>query len=158
MAIGLALLLGFKFPANFDAPYSATSLQDFWRRWHMTLWRWLRDYVYVPLGGSRGGRRRTYRNLMLTMLLGGLWHGAGWTFVAWGALHGGGLVYERWRSDRRTMRPFPDDASFAEGPPGSPRRPDHDAPVEGNGAAVAVAVDPRLAAEPHYAIQGAAPG
>jgi D-alanyl-lipoteichoic acid acyltransferase DltB (MBOAT superfamily) len=102
MAIGLALLLGFRFPANFDAPYTATSLQDFWRRWHITLSRWLRDYVYIGLGGNRGGRRRTYRNIMITMLLGGLWHGAAWTFVCWGALLGGGLVFERWWRDRRT--------------------------------------------------------
>jgi D-alanyl-lipoteichoic acid acyltransferase DltB (MBOAT superfamily) len=101
IAIGLALLLGFRFPANFDAPYTATSLQDFWRRWHITLSRWLRDYLYIGLGGNRGGRRRTYRNIMLTMLLGGLWHGAAWTFVCWGALHGGGLVFERWWRDRR---------------------------------------------------------
>ncbi|HWQ24997.1 MAG TPA: MBOAT family O-acyltransferase, partial [Gaiellaceae bacterium] len=80
------------------APYSATSLSDFWRRWHMTLSRWLRDYLYIPLGGNRGGRLLTYRNLMLTMLLGGLWHGAGWTFVAWGGIHGAALVVERfWR-------------------------------------------------------------
>ena len=84
IAIGLALLLGFRFPQNFDSPYAATSVQDFWRRWHMTLSRWLRDYVYIPLGGNRGGALLTYRNLMLTMLIGGLWHGAGWTFVAWG--------------------------------------------------------------------------
>ena len=84
MAIGLALLLGFRFPQNFDGPYTATSIQDFWRRWHMTLSRWLRDYLYIPLGGNRGGSWRTYRNLMLTMLLGGLWHGAAWTFVVWG--------------------------------------------------------------------------
>ncbi|MFO7571252.1 MAG: MBOAT family protein [Gaiellaceae bacterium] len=96
IAIGLALLLGFRFPQNFDAPYSATSITDFWRRWHMTLSRWLRDYLYIPLGGNRGSRLFTYRNLMLTMLIGGLWHGAGWTFVAWGAIHGGALVVERW--------------------------------------------------------------
>jgi D-alanyl-lipoteichoic acid acyltransferase DltB (MBOAT superfamily) len=96
MAIGLALLLGFRFPQNFDAPYTAVSLQDFWRRWHMTLSRWLRDYLYVPLGGNRGGRRNTYRNLILTMVLGGLWHGAAWTFVIWGGLHGGWLALERW--------------------------------------------------------------
>ena len=95
IAIGCALLLGFRFPQNFDAPYRALSIQDFWRRWHMTLSRWLRDYLYIPLGGSRGGVRRTYRNLFLTMLLGGLWHGAAWTFVVWGALHGGYLVGER---------------------------------------------------------------
>jgi alginate O-acetyltransferase complex protein AlgI len=100
MAIGLALLLGFRFPQNFDAPYAAVSIQDFWRRWHMTLSRWLRDYVYIPLGGNRGGRLFTYRNLMLTMLIGGLWHGAGWTFVAWGAIHGTALVAERWWRDR----------------------------------------------------------
>ncbi|MBA2496420.1 MAG: MBOAT family protein [Acidimicrobiia bacterium] len=104
MAIGLALLLGFRFPANFDAPYSATSLRDFWRRWHMTLSRWLRDYLYVPLGGNRGRRWRTYRNLALTMVLGGLWHGAAWTFVVWGALHGAGLAVERWFDERRAGR------------------------------------------------------
>lgn len=95
IAIGCALLLGVHFPANFDNPYTATSLRDFWRRWHMTLSRWLRDYLYIPLGGSRGSPRRTARNLMLTMLLGGLWHGAAWTFVVWGGLHGAGLVAER---------------------------------------------------------------
>lgn len=100
IAIGLALLLGFRFPQNFDAPYTAVSLQDFWRRWHMTLSRWLRDYLYIPLGGNRGARRRTYRNLMLTMLLGGLWHGAAWTFVVWGGIHGGFLVFEQRRRDR----------------------------------------------------------
>jgi alginate O-acetyltransferase complex protein AlgI len=100
IAIGVALLLGFRFPQNFDGPYTAVSLQDFWRRWHMTLSRWLRDYVYIPLGGNRRGPAITYRNLLLTMLIGGLWHGAGWTFVVWGGLHGLGLVYERWRRAR----------------------------------------------------------
>lgn len=100
IAIGIALLLGFTFPQNFDAPYAATSITDFWRRWHMTLSRWLRDYLYIPLGGNRGGSLLTYRNLMLTMLIGGLWHGAGWTFVAWGGIHGGALVLERWRRAR----------------------------------------------------------
>ncbi len=100
IAIGIALLLGFNFPQNFDSPYAAASLQDFWRRWHMTLSRWLRDYVYIPLGGNRRGRILTYRNVMLTMLLGGLWHGAAWTFVAWGALHGIGLAAERWWRER----------------------------------------------------------
>jgi D-alanyl-lipoteichoic acid acyltransferase DltB (MBOAT superfamily) len=95
MAIGLALLMGFRFPVNFDRPYIARSLQDFWRRWHMTLSRWLRDYLYIPLGGNRGGSLKTYRNLMLTMLLGGLWHGAAWTFVFWGGIHGIGLALER---------------------------------------------------------------
>ena len=100
MAIGIALLLGFTFPQNFDAPYSATSIGDFWRRWHMTLSRWLRDYLYIPLGGNRGSSLFTYRNLMLTMLIGGLWHGAGWTFIAWGAIHGTALVTERWWRER----------------------------------------------------------
>ena len=106
IAIGIALLLGFRFPRNFDRPYAARSLQEFWRRWHLTLSRWLRDYLYIPLGGSRGARKRTARNLMLTMLLGGLWHGAAWTFVIWGGLHGSGLVLERRRSERRD-RPHP---------------------------------------------------
>jgi D-alanyl-lipoteichoic acid acyltransferase DltB (MBOAT superfamily) len=100
IAIGIALLLGFEFPQNFASPYTAVSLQDFWRRWHMTLSRWLRDYLYIPLGGNRKGRLLTYRNLMLTMLLGGLWHGAAWTFVVWGGIHGLGLAIERatgWR-------------------------------------------------------------
>jgi alginate O-acetyltransferase complex protein AlgI len=101
IAIGVALLMGFRFPQNFDHPYRAASLQDFWRRWHMTLSRWLRDYLYIPLGGSRGGRTATYRNLMLTMVLGGLWHGAAWTFVIWGLLHGGGLAAGRWLDERR---------------------------------------------------------
>jgi alginate O-acetyltransferase complex protein AlgI len=96
MAIGLALLLGFVLPQNFNRPYLATSLREFWRSWHMTLSRWLRDYLYVPLGGNRGSRLRTYRNLMLTMLLGGLWHGAAWTFVIWGGIHGSALSAERW--------------------------------------------------------------
>ncbi len=107
IAIGIALLLGFKFPQNFDSPYAAVSLQDFWRRWHMTLSRWLRDYLYIPLGGNRKGPLVTYRNLMLTMLLGGLWHGASWTFVAWGGLHGLGLTAERYRQDLRARRGLP---------------------------------------------------
>ena len=95
IAIGLALLMGFVFPQNFDSPYRATSFGDFWRRWHMTLSRYLRDFLYIPLGGNRGGRWKTARNLMITMLLGGLWHGAAWGFVLWGALHGTYLVVER---------------------------------------------------------------
>lgn len=95
IAIGVALLLGIRFPQNFDAPYISMSLQDFWRRWHMTLSRWLRDYLYIPLGGNRGSKWFTYRNLFLVMLIGGLWHGANWTFVMWGAIHGGYLVAER---------------------------------------------------------------
>ncbi len=113
IAIGVALLLGFEFPVNFDRPYSATSLQDFWRRWHMTLSRWLRDYLYIPLGGSRGGEARTAVNIMITMLLGGLWHGAGWTFLAWGAIHGAGQVAGRWRRRRRAERGRPVEPSTA---------------------------------------------
>ncbi|HSD23543.1 MAG TPA: MBOAT family protein [Solirubrobacterales bacterium] len=94
MAIGLALLLGFVFPQNFNSPYRATGFRDFWRRWHMTLSRFLRDYLYIPLGGNRKGRFRTYFNLMATMTLGGLWHGAAWNFVAWGAYQGTGLSAE----------------------------------------------------------------
>jgi alginate O-acetyltransferase complex protein AlgI len=94
MAIGLALLMGFVFPQNFRSPYRATGFRDFWRRWHMTLSRFLRDFLYIPLGGNRGGRLLTYRNLMLTMVLGGLWHGAAWPFVLWGAFHGTGLIAE----------------------------------------------------------------
>jgi D-alanyl-lipoteichoic acid acyltransferase DltB (MBOAT superfamily) len=101
IAIGIALLLGVRFPPNFDSPYIARSLQDFWRRWHMTLSRFLRDYLYIPLGGSRGSKAATYRNLMLTMLIGGLWHGAAWTFVVWGGIHGTGLAIEHFRADRR---------------------------------------------------------
>ncbi len=96
MAIGIALLLGIKFPQNFDRPYISSTLQEFWRRWHMTLSRWLRDYLYIPLGGNRDGEAMMYRNLMITMVLGGLWHGASWNFVIWGALHGVGLCFERW--------------------------------------------------------------
>jgi alginate O-acetyltransferase complex protein AlgI len=94
MAIGLALLLGFVFPQNFRSPYRATGFRDFWRRWHMTLSRFLRDDLYIPLGGNRRGRLLTYRNLLVTMVLAGLWHGAAWTFVLWGAFHGLGLVCE----------------------------------------------------------------
>jgi D-alanyl-lipoteichoic acid acyltransferase DltB (MBOAT superfamily) len=104
IAIGVALLLGFEFPQNFASPYAAVSLQDFWRRWHMTLSRWLRDYLYIPLGGNRKGRILTYRNLLLTMLLGGLWHGAAWTFVIWGGIHGAGLAIERALGWRPTSR------------------------------------------------------
>ena len=94
IAIGLALLMGYVFPQNFRSPYRATGFRDFWRRWHMTLSRFLRDFLYIPLGGNRGGRLATYRNLMITMILGGLWHGAAWTFVLWGAFQGAGLVTE----------------------------------------------------------------
>src|SRR6202035_2157890 len=95
IARGCAQLMGFHFMVNFRQPYLADSIQDFWRRWHISLSTWLRDYLYIPLGGNRNGERQTYRNLLLTMLLGGLWHGANWTFVVWGGLHGGGLAVER---------------------------------------------------------------
>ena len=95
MAIGLGLMLGFVFPKNFDSPYRSHSFTEFWRRWHISLSAWLRDYLYVPLGGNRKGRVRTYVNLFFVMLLGGLWHGAAWTFVIWGALHGTLLIIER---------------------------------------------------------------
>ncbi len=95
MAIGMALLLGFHFPVNFMRPYLAFSITDFWHRWHVSLSRWLRDYLYIPLGGNRGGSWKTYRNLMLTMLLGGLWHGASFNFVIWGGYHGALLSLER---------------------------------------------------------------
>ena len=95
MAIGMAKLLGFHFPVNFRRPYLASSITDFWRRWHISLSTWLRDYLYISLGGNRKGRWMTYRNLMLTMLLGGLWHGASWNFLIWGGYHGGLLAVER---------------------------------------------------------------
>jgi alginate O-acetyltransferase complex protein AlgI len=95
MALGMSRLLGYRLPSNFRQPMFALTLQDFWRRWHVTLSRWLRDYLYRPLGGNRVGRWRIAANLMATMVLGGLWHGAGWTFVLWGAMHGAGLVIER---------------------------------------------------------------
>ena len=101
IARGSAQLLGFHFMVNFRQPYFAESLQDFWRRWHISLSTWLRDYLYIPLGGNRLGNVRTYINLMLTMLLGGLWHGANWTFVAWGGIHGVGLAIERFFLGKR---------------------------------------------------------
>jgi alginate O-acetyltransferase complex protein AlgI len=109
MAIGLGWMFGVRLPANFNSPYQAQSLGDFWRRWHMTLSRFLRDYLYIPLGGNRCGPLRRSLNLLATMLLGGLWHGAGWTFVAWGALHGVFLIVQHlwtngtaeWRGRRR---------------------------------------------------------
>jgi alginate O-acetyltransferase complex protein AlgI len=98
MALGIALMFNIHLPINFDSPYKATSIIDFWRRWHMTLSRFLRDYLYIPLGGNRHGKLRRYLNLAVTMLLGGLWHGAGWTFVLWGALHGAYLTANHlWR-------------------------------------------------------------
>ncbi len=100
IAIGVALCLGFSLPNNFQFPYAAVGFSDFWRRWHISLSSWLRDYLYIPLGGNRKGRGRTYANLMTTMLLGGLWHGASWTFVVWGGLHGLYLAIERWLQER----------------------------------------------------------
>lgn len=95
MAIGMAKMVGYDLPENFNMPYVAGNITEFWRRWHMTLSAWLRDYLYISLGGNRKGERRTYVNLMLTMLLGGLWHGASWNFVLWGALHGGALCVHK---------------------------------------------------------------
>lgn len=107
MAIGTAKMIGYDLPENFNMPYVASSITEFWRRWHMTLSAWLRDYVYIPLGGNRQGEGRTYGNLMLTMLLGGLWHGASWNFVLWGGLHGCALgvhkLYRRLVGDRRRL-------------------------------------------------------
>ena len=105
MAIGMALLLGFHFPQNFRRPYLAFSITDFWHRWHMTLSRWLRDYLYIPLGGNRHGTLMTYRNLMLTMLLGGLWHGASWNFVVWGGYHGALLSHRTHAGPQNVRRP-----------------------------------------------------
>ncbi len=106
VAIGSAALFGYVLPENFDAPYLSSDLQDFWRRWHISLSTWLRDYLYKPLGGSRSGSLKTYRNLMITMVLGGLWHGASWTFVLWGTLHGAALAVTRaWQRARGVREP-----------------------------------------------------
>ncbi len=108
MAIGIALLLGFTLPINFDRPYTALSVRDFWRRWHITLSRWLRDYLYIPLGGSRRSQPRVYFNVIATMLLAGLWHGAGWTFLLWGGMHGAVQAVEHGLATRRKKRGLPD--------------------------------------------------
>lgn len=113
MAVGLALLLGFLFVKNFNDPYRAHSITDFWRRWHISLSSWLRDYLYVPLGGNRLGSVRTYFNLMIVMLLGGLWHGASWNFVIWGAIHGAMLALERGQGKRSLYRRFPEPLRIA---------------------------------------------
>ncbi|MGX9726326.1 MAG: MBOAT family O-acyltransferase [Candidatus Electronema sp. VV] len=105
MAVGSALFCNIVLPVNFDSPYQAASIQDFWRRWHITLSRWLRDYIYIPLGGNRKGHVRTCLNLLVTFLLGGLWHGAGWTFVLWGGLHGAALVVHRLWQERGLRLP-----------------------------------------------------
>ena len=113
MAIGLGLMIGFRMPINFDRPYAAESITDFWRRWHISLSAFLRDYLYIPLGGNRKGPRRTYINLALTMLLGGLWHGAAWTFLAWGAYQGAWLAFERWLGKRSLYAALPRPARIA---------------------------------------------
>ena len=120
-AIGVALALGFALNDNFNFPYAASGFSEFWRRWHISLSTWLRDYLYVPLGGNRRGELRTYANLMITMLLGGLWHGASWTFVAWGGLHGAYLAIERWL--RRTRGRTQGQHSWLAPGPGPARQP-----------------------------------
>ena len=107
MAIGLGLILGFVFPKNFDSPYISQSITEFWRRWHISLSTWLKDYLYIPLGGNRKGEGRTYANLAAVMLLGGLWHGASWNFVIWGAIHGVMLTVERAHGKRSYYRALP---------------------------------------------------
>ncbi|GEM47007.1 MBOAT family O-acyltransferase [Deinococcus cellulosilyticus] len=107
MAIGLALMIGFKFPENFNHPYISRSITEFWRRWHISLSSWLREYLYISLGGNRKGVARTYFNLFLTMVLGGLWHGSNWTFVLWGAWHGGILALERFLGSKKLWKPVP---------------------------------------------------
>lgn len=107
MAIGLGQLFGFRFPQNFRSPYRAASITEFWRRWHISLSSWLRDYLYIPLGGNRKGPGRTYLHLAITMLLGGLWHGAQWQFIVWGGLHGLFLAVERWRGKGSLMPAAP---------------------------------------------------
>jgi alginate O-acetyltransferase complex protein AlgI len=104
MAMGSALMFNIRLPLNFNSPYKALNIQEFWQRWHMTLSRWLRDYVYIPLGGSHCGKVRIYRNLFITFLLGGIWHGAGWTFVIWGVLHGAGTcIHKLWHAKSLRM-------------------------------------------------------
>lgn len=109
MAIGLGLMIGFRYVENFNSPYISRSITEFWRRWHISLSNWLRDYLYVPLGGNRGGPLKTYRNIVLTMVLGGFWHGANWTFFLWGCWHGGLMAFERWLGvkSRGTIWPGP---------------------------------------------------
>jgi alginate O-acetyltransferase complex protein AlgI len=113
MAIGLGLILGFVFPKNFDSPYHSASITEFWRRWHISLSTWLKDYLYIPLGGNRKGTRRTYVNLAAVMLLGGLWHGAAWNFVIWGGIHGAMLAVERMQGKRSLYRRLPRPARVA---------------------------------------------
>ncbi len=112
IAIGAAMCLGFNIPNNFRGPYAAIGFSDFWQRWHISLSTWLRDYLYIPLGGNRKGEARTYANLMTTMLLGGFWHGANWTFVVWGGLHGLYLAAERWLKERTATWLLPTGVAF----------------------------------------------
>jgi alginate O-acetyltransferase complex protein AlgI len=112
VAVGTALCLGFSIPDNFRSPYAAIGFSNFWHRWHISLSTWLRDYLYIPLGGNRKGEARTYANLMTTMLLGGLWHGANWTFVVWGGLHGAYLAAERWLKQRAVQLKLPSGLTF----------------------------------------------
>jgi alginate O-acetyltransferase complex protein AlgI len=120
MAIASARLLGYELPVNFRFPYFARNISDFWHRWHISLSSWLRDYLYIPLGGNRGSRWFVYRNIMITMLLGGLWHGGAWTFVIWGGLHGLALVVHRAWTGRRDV--LPDITEMQKhGPPKGPR-------------------------------------
>ncbi len=107
MAIGLGLMIGFVFAKNFDSPYKSRSITEFWQRWHLSLSTWLRDYLYIPLGGNRHGEFKTYRNLILVMLLGGLWHGASWNFLIWGGIHGGYLAFERAQGKESLYRKLP---------------------------------------------------
>src|SRR5262249_39579391 len=120
IAIGLAHMLGYKLAKNFNMPYLSANIADFWRRWHISLSSWLRDYLFIPLGGSRGGTWRTARNLMITMTLGGLWHGASWTFVFWGVLHGTFLVVHRTFRSFCERRPLLDRTLSS--PPGTAAR------------------------------------
>ena len=113
MAIGLGLMLGFVFPKNFDSPYRSQSITEFWHRWHISLSTWLRDYLYLPLGGNRSGRARTYVNLAIVMVIGGLWHGAAWNFVIWGAIHGALLAFERLRGKAAIYSGLPAPARVA---------------------------------------------
>lgn len=106
MALGAALMFNIRLPYNFNSPYKARNLQDFWQRWHMTLSRWIRDYLYIPLGGARRGRVRTYVNLLLAFVISGIWHGAGWTFMLWGLMHGLGVACVRWLGERGVRLPM----------------------------------------------------
>lgn len=142
IAIGVALLMGIKFPDNFDRPYASLSIQEFWRRWHMTLSRWLRDYLYIPLGGNRGGMRAERRNLIITMGLGGLWHGASWNFIVWGLFHGVGLAVERWWKERREVVDLRAGPGGAGGSPPRRSATSGESPSGGPSGGVATAVHP----------------